>query len=197
MNDDLSILYQAPGGGDMYDFTGLTTSFNISASLKAEATKAQFTFVRDDDLQIEMGGVIHVTAGEQTIFYGFVFTVRMSQDVAVQVDAYDALRYLKNEVFYPWPKQTLTERFKDICENISLDVSRNDESSYQLKPVISEGKTLFSVLQEAIDDTLQNEAKLFYVRANQRALELINVENDVVDLCIDSDSYINGSGFCP
>ena len=119
MNDELSILYQAPDG-DVYDYTGLTTAFNISASLKAEATKAQFTFVRDDDLQIEMGGVIHVTAGELTIFYGFVFTVRMSQDVAVQVDAYDALRYLKNEVFYPWPKQTLSERFKDICENVSL-----------------------------------------------------------------------------
>ncbi len=194
MNDELSILYQSPNG-DTFDFTGLTTSFSISASLKAEATKAQFIFVRDDDLQIEMGGVVHVTAGETTIFYGFVFTVRMSQDVAVQVDAYDALRYLKNEVFYPWPKQTLSERFKAICENISLDVGTVDDSSYQLKPVLSEGKTLFSVLQEAIDDELQNEAKLFYVRANQRTLELINVENDVVDLCIDSDSYINGYSY--
>lgn len=195
MNDELSILYQAPGDGDVYDFTGLTTAFNISASLKAEATKAQFTFVRDDDLQIEMGGVIHVTAGDLTVFYGFVFTVRMSQDIAVQVDAYDALRYLKNEVFYPWPKQTLSERFKDICENVSLDIGNVDDASYQLQPTISEGKTLFSVLQEGIDDTLQNEAKLFYVRANQRKLELINVENDVVELCIDSDSYINGYSY--
>lgn len=206
MSDEIAIIYQEPNSGnefdfsdegertngDVYDFTGLVASFTLSASLKAEATKASFVFVKDDDLKIEMGGVIHVTNGNNTIFYGFVFSVRVSNDIAVQVDAYDVLRYLKTEVFYPWPKQTLSERFKQICDNASIDIGNVDESSFVLIPVISEGKTLFSVLQEAIDDTLQNEAKLFYVRANERKLELINVENDVVDICIDSSSYISG-----
>lgn len=206
MTDELTILYQEPNDGnefdftdshasidgDVYDFTGVTSSFTISGSLKAEATKATFVFVRDADVIVEPGGVIHVTCGDSTVFYGFVFSVKLSQDIAVQVEAYDVLRYLKTEVFYPWPKQTLSERFKAICEYAALDAGTVDDASYPLKPVLSEGKTLFSVLQDALDAELQNEAKLFYVRANERALELINVENDVVDLCVDSAAYING-----
>lgn len=204
--NEISVLYQEPNDGDDFNFTdehagldgdayevtGITTSINLSSSLKAEAAKASFVFVKVPDVIFEMGGLLHVMSGEDTVFYGYIFSVRYSHDIAVQVDAYDVMRYLKDEVFYPWPKQTLSERFSEICRYSALEAGVVDSSSYVLKPVVSEGKTLFSVLQEAIDETLQNEAKLFYVRANQRRLELIDVEYDLVDICIDSTSYISG-----
>lgn len=195
MNDEIQILYTQPKlssePGKQYDITDMCVSFSTTTSIKGDAGKTSLVFLRCKP-EIECGGVIVISAGSDMLFYGFVFTVKQTQDVSVSVECFDALRYLKNEVFYPWPKQTLTERFKEICSKATLDVGVADASSHTLKAVISEGKTLFSVLQEAIDETLQNEKKLFYVRANGRALELIDVEYDVVDVCIDSDAFVVG-----
>ena len=194
MSTEISATYHDPQGTPAqasWDISRALVSFSLQSSMRAEASKATLVLIDDRSIFLP-GGIIELTSGETIIFYGFITTITRSQEITVAVEAMDALWYLKNEIYHPWPKQTLSTRFLEICEFVSVDAGRTDETTHLLEPVLSEGRTLFSVISDAIDETLQNEKKLFYVRANKRMLELINVEQNATDFTIDSESFISG-----
>ena len=88
---------------------------------------------------------------------------------------------------------TLDKLFADICAKFSLKTGVIDTSDYVLTGEVCEGKALWDVLSEAIENTLAYTKRLFIVRDNFGGLELRDIENLRTDFVIDDENV--GMGF--
>lgn len=137
------------------------------------------------------------------VFNGHVFTISYDSGDEVSITAYDQLRYLKNKDTYIYKNKTASQLIKMIADDFNLSCGSIEDSAYNMSRV-EDNKSLFDIIETALDETLRVQKKLYVFYDDFGKLTLKSLENmKIVDalLCennaqdyqysttIDKDTY--------
>ena len=159
-----------------------------STERKGAPGQLSFTVFQDGILIISEGDAVRMKLDGSNVFYGFVFKKQSAKDSQVKVTAYDQLRYLKNKDTYVYENKTAGELIQMLAADFRLKAGALEDTGYKIPYRVEDNKTLFDIIQSALDLTLQSTKKMFVLFDDFGKLTLKNIENMKVNLLIDSES---------
>ena len=95
------------------------------------------------------------------MFFGFVFKQQRSKEQIITVTAYDQLRYLKNKDTIVYENKTADQFLRMVADDYRLKVGVLEDTGYVIESRVEENTSLFEMVQNALDLTLQNTGELF------------------------------------
>lgn len=146
--------------------------------------KLMFTVVKDSIISFDEGDHVRLRYDGKDIFYGFVFIKKRDKEHHIQVTAYDQLRYLKNKDTYNYSNKTASELVKLIADDFKLTVGALDHTGFIIKNRVEDNKTLFDIIQTALDLTLTAYKKMYVLYDDFGKLTLKDIENMKLDTII-------------
>lgn len=155
-----------------------------------------FKILCDKRLGFSEGSAVLMYKDSVSLFYGFVFTQKRDKDGIIEVTAYDQLRYLKNKDTYVYENKTASELLKMIASDFELQTGTIEDTGFKIASRVEENTTLFDMLENALDLTLQNTGKMFVLYDDFGKLSLKNISSMFVKkengyLLIDEESGEN------
>lgn len=153
--------------------------------------KLTFKVVSDEALTFQEGNAVRLRKDGQNIFYGFIFTKKRSKDGLINVTAYDQLRYLKNKDTYVYTNKTASQFIKMLAADFRLNVGTIEDTSYKIASRVEDNKTLFDMIQNALDLTMDNKKEMYVLYDNFGKLTLRNVAKMKLDVIIDEETGEN------
>ena len=151
----------------------------------------QFKVVKDDTINFTEGDVVRLKVNGANVFYGFVFKKKRSKDQIITVTAYDQLRYLKNKDTYVYENKTAGELIKMIAKDFNMQTGTIENTGYKIKSRVEENTSLFDIIQNALDLTLQNQKYMYVMYDNFGKITLKGLNNMRLDLLIDEETGEN------
>ena len=113
--------------------------------------KLSFEVLKDDALDFSEGSAVRMKENGDEVFFGFVFKQQRAKEQIITVTAYDQLRYLKN-------KDTIVYENKT---DYALNVGVLENTNYIIESRVEENTSLFEMVQNSLDLTLQNTGEMF------------------------------------
>nr|DAS56418.1 MAG TPA: 43 kDa tail protein [Caudoviricetes sp.] len=170
----------------------LKEGIQLDLERKGSPGKLKFSYFNDGNIKAEEGNQVKLTVDGMDVFFGFLFSKKISsQDSSfVECTAYDQLRYLKNKDTYVYNNLTAGEVIKLIAEDFRLNIGELEDTGYKIPRREEQNKTLFDIIQNAIDETLQNTGKLYVFYDNVGKLTLKNIDSMKLDLLIDTSTAV-------
>lgn len=151
-------------------------------------SKLTFTIIDDGVVQVGEGDPVRMKVDDGNVFYGFIFTIKRSQDKKIQITAYDQLRYLKNKDTYVYENKTASQVVSMIAKDFKLNTGTIESTKFVIPSRVEDNTTLFDIIQNALDLELQNKGELFVLFDDFGKLSLKNVGSMKVDILIDSET---------
>lgn len=149
--------------------------------------KLTFSVLKEGALNFQEGNAVRAELDGVLFFYGFVFTKKRTKGRLIQVTAYDQLRYFKNKDSYKYKNKTATELVRMIADDFRLQCGTLEDSGYKIAKRNEDNRTLFDILQYALDETLKVKRKLFVLYDATGKLMLQDIENMKTDYLIHAD----------
>ncbi len=165
---------------------------NWETARKGMPGKLTFTVLKEGLIDFQEGNLVRLRVNGADIFQGFVFAKKRDKSNTIQVTAYDQLRYLKNKDTYQYT-DTASGLIKRLAADFRLQVGTIEDTEYTIVNRIEENKTLFDIIQNALDLTLQNKKKIYVLYDDFGKLTLKNMESMKLDLLIDQETGENFS----
>lgn len=179
-----------------------------STDRKGSPGQLDFTVVKDNstdsgeyaDLDFTEGDVVRLVVDGNEIFYGFVFTKKRTKEGNISVTAYDQLRYFKNKDTYVYEDKTASEVvWMIVNDHFIIDKDNPDEepvvnvgiiedTGFKIKTRIEKSTSLFDIVQNALDITVQNTQKMFVLYDDFGKITLKNIESMKLDVLIDEET---------
>lgn len=167
-----------------------------------------FTCIKTDGLDFSEGDSVRFSVDGNVVFFGFIFEKKRDKlrDKAnpedtrrrgerneadrhhIKVVAYDQLRYLKNKDTYVYEGKTASQLIEMICGDFQIRTGEIAQTSYVIPRRREEDKTLFDIIQYALDVTLIQEKIIYVLYDDAGNVTLKNIEDMKVDLMIDSET---------
>lgn len=151
----------------------------------------QFKVVQDDVLKITEGDAVRLKVNDSKIFYGFIFKLKRDKEQIINVTAYDQLRYLKNKDTYVYENKTTGELIKMIAEDFKMQVGSIENTGFKIKSRVEENTSLFDMIQNSLDLTLENKSKMFVMYDDFGKITLKSLENMKLNVLIDEETGEN------
>lgn len=126
----------------------------------------QFKVVQDKTLKITEGDAVRLKVNGRKIFYGFIFKMQRDKEQIITVTAYDQLRYLKNKDTYVYENITAGDLIKMIASDFKLKTGSIENTDYKIPSRVESNTTLFDMIGNALDLTLQNKKKMYVMYDN-------------------------------
>lgn len=126
----------------------------------------QFKVVKDKTLKITEGDAVRLKVNGRKIFYGFIFKMQRDKEQIITVTAYDQLRYLKNKDTYVYENITAGDLIKMIASDFKLKIGSIENTKYKIPSRVESNTTLFDMIGNALDLTLQNKKKMYVMYDN-------------------------------
>lgn len=123
--------------------------------------KLVFKVQKDKALDFSEGSAVRMKENGDEIFFGFVFKQQRSKEELITVTAYDQLRYLKNKDTIVYEEKTADQFLRMIAADYALNVGALENTNYVIASRVEENTSLFEMVQNALDLTLQNTGELF------------------------------------
>lgn len=151
----------------------------IEWSTERRGTPGKLTFklVQDDVISIQEGASVHLKVDGKPVFYGFIFTQKRNKDRIVEVTAYDQLRYLKNKDTYVYEGKTASQLIEMIAADFSLNTGTLEDTGFVIASGVEDNASLFDMIENALDLTLQNRGELFVLYDDFGRLTLKNLSS--------------------
>lgn len=156
-------------------------------SKKGNPGKLTFNVLKDDIINFQEGNPVRFIYKGNNIFFGFVFTKKRSKGNLIQVTAYDQLRYLKNKDTYVYENKKASDVVNMIASDFKLRTGTIEDTSFVISSRVEDNKTLFDVIQNALDTTLENTKSMHVLYDEFGKLMLKNIESMKLNLIIDED----------
>jgi len=153
--------------------------------------KLSFVVLKDNIIKFEEGDAVRFKENDDSIFYGFVFSKKRGKDGNITVTAYDQLRYFKNKDTYVYVNKTAGEVVKMIASDFLLSVGTIANTKYKIAQRAEDNKTLFDIVQSALNLTMQNAKEIYVLYDNFGKLMLENISNLKVPIVIDEQTGEN------
>lgn len=150
-----------------------------------------FTVVKDGVISFQEGDAVRLKVNGVNVFYGFVFKKKRDRGNTITVTAYDQLRYLKNKDTYVYENKTASELIKMIASDFRLQTGALDDTSFKIASRVEENTSLFDMIQNALDLTLQSKKTMYVLFDDFGKLTLRNIANMRLNLLIDEETGEN------
>lgn len=150
-----------------------------------------FKVVKDATLNFTEGDSVRLKVDGKKVFYGFVFQKKRNKDGIITVTAYDQLRYLKNKDTYVYSNKTASEVIQMLAKDFSLQCGTMEDTKFKIESRVEDNQTLFDIIQNALDLTLQNKKEMYVLYDDFGKLTLKNIGNMKVGILIDEDTGEN------
>lgn len=139
--------------------------------------KLTFKVVKDSKLKFSEGCPVRMTVDGKKVFFGFVFKKQRNRDKIITVTAYDQLRYLKNKDTKVFENKTASEIIKMIADDYQLNTGKLEDTKFKIASRVEENTSLFEMIQNALDLTLQNTGEMYVLYDNFGELTLKPLED--------------------
>lgn len=154
----------------------------------------KFSVVKDEllgEIGFQEGDPVRLRVDGQNVFYGFVFTKKRSKGPTIGVTAYDQLRYLKNKDTYVYENKTASQVVQMIANDFKLKLGTIESTKFIIPTRTEPNKSLFDIIQNALDLELQNKGELFCLYDDFGSLTLKNIASMKLNLLIDEETGEN------
>ena len=158
---------------------------------KGSPGQLQFDVVKDDIISFQEGDAVRLKVNGVNVFYGFVFKKSRSKDKIIRVTAYDQLRYLKNKDTYVYENKTASEFIQMIATDFKLQTGSLENTSFKIASRVEENTSLFDMIQNALDLTLENKKTMYVMFDDFGKITLKSLGNMQLNLVIDEETGEN------
>ena len=146
-------------------------------SFKILKDKKSNTFSEGNHVRLEVGG--------KKVFYGFIFSIKRDKSEVISITAYDQLRYLKNKDTMFYANKTAGDVIKLIAKTFRLQTGKIEDTGYKIPKRAEDNVTLFDIIYNALDETLDNRKQLYVLFDKYGKLTLKSLKNMEVNFVID------------
>lgn len=163
----------------------------IEYTTQRAATPAKLTFsvVQDGNLRVGEGNAVSLRWGGQNVFYGYVFSIKSTDENVLSITAYDQTRYFKNKETKVYENKTATKVISEVLSDFgSFKVGSLEDTGYVIKSMVEDTQTLFDIIQHALDETLTNTKKMYVLYDDYGKLILKSLDNMMVGIVVDADT---------
>ena len=161
---------------------------NWETERKGVPGKLTFKVLKDDILNFQEGNPVRFKKDNDNVFYGFVFTTKRDKEKTISVTAYDQLRYLKNKDTYVYTNKRADEVVKMIANDFLLNVGHLENTGYTIARRVEDNKSLFDIIQNSLDETLQNTKEMYVLYDDFGKIALSGIERLKLGLVIDEET---------
>lgn len=186
MDIELSII----NGGTIY-YPCVKDGITWETERKGTPGVLKFTVVKTSNLAFGEGNPVRLVVDGQKVFFGFVFKKKRNKDHHIDVTAYDQLRYLKNKETYVYKEKRADQVIAMVARDFNMNLGSIDNTGYVIPQKVEDNKTLFDIIQNAMDETLMKTNNLYVLYDNFGKLTLKNIENMRTNVLIDADTGEN------
>lgn len=167
----------------------------ITWSTERAGTPGQLTFkvIKDEIINFTEGNAVRMRVDNKNIFYGFVFSKKRDKDGIITVTAYDQLRYLKNKDTYVYTNKTAGEFIQMIASDYNLRTGTIENTGYKIASRVEDNVSLFDMIQNALDLTLQNKKEMYVMYDDFGKIALKSIQSMYINLLIDEETGENYS----
>lgn len=188
----MMILHQNVKTGVTFDIATLTEGAKWTTKRSGSPASLELTVLKDSLIQWDEGDKISVTTADANIFYGFVVKISETEE-EVKVMAYDQVWYLKkNKETYVFKNKRADQILMQIAQDFGLTLGALENTAYMIPSMIEDGQTLLDIILKALDHTLINTAKMFYLWDDFGKLTLSDVEKSRLEVVIGDGSLATG-----
>lgn len=158
---------------------------------KGSPGKLTFKVLMDDKLDIQEGNAVQFNVDGQRVFYGYIFRRSFDKERIMSVTCYDQLRYFKNKDTYVYTGKTASQVLQMVCDDFFLKTGEVEDTGFVIAKKNEQNKTLFDIVQNALDDTLLNVRQLYVLYDDYGRITLKNIASMKVPLLIDEETGQN------
>ena len=188
----MMILHQNVKTGATFDIATLTEGAKWTTKRSGSPASLELTVLKDSLIQWDEGDKISVTTADANIFYGCVVKISETEE-EVKVTAYDQVWYLKkNKETYVFKNKRADQILTQIAQDFGLTLGALENTAYMIPSMIEDGQTLLDIILKALDHTLINTAKMFYLWDDFGKLTLSDVEKSRLEVVIGDGSLATG-----
>lgn len=165
----------------------------ITWSTERKGCPGQLTFkvIKDSTLTITEGDAVRLRVNGANVFYGFIFKMKRDKEQIIQVTAYDQLRYFKNKDTYVYENKTASELIQMICSDFQMQTGTLEDTEFKITSRVEENTSLFDMIQNALDLTLQNQKYMYVMYDDFGKVTLKGLDNMRLNLLIDEETGEN------
>lgn len=165
----------------------------ITWQTERQGAPGQLTFnvLQDSDLKITEGDAVRLKVDGKNLFYGFIFKKSSDKTKKIKVTAYDQLRYLKNKDTYVYTNKTASEVIKMIAADFQINLGTVEDTGYKIASRIENNTSLFDIIQNALDLTLQNQKYMYVLYDDFGKMSLKGLDNMRLNLLINEETGEN------
>lgn len=151
----------------------------IEWSTERRSTPGKLTFkvVKDNTISFEEGAAVRLKVDGKPVFFGFVFSKQRDKNQLITVTAYDQLRYLKNKDTYVYTGKTASQFIKMIADDFALNTGEIADTEFVIPSRVEDNTSLFDMIENALDLTLQNNGEMFVLYDDFGKLTLKNISS--------------------
>jgi len=172
-----------------YSYTPVVSgAVKLTSERAGTPGKLVFSVVKDGVINFHEGDQVRLCLGDLNVFRGYVFKKQRTSNGLIQVTAYDQLRYLKNRDTYTYADWTATRLVSQIAADYGLICGTLEETGYLIPARVESSRSIFDIVQTAIDLTYEASGELFVLYDDFGSLRLGNVGNMVSTLLISAAS---------
>ena len=167
----------------------------ITLTLERKGSPGQLKFkvLKEGTLNFTEGDSVLLKVNGKDVFYGYVFSKSRDKEHLIEVTAYDQLRYLKNKDTYVFEGKKASEIIQMIATDFHLNVGSITDTEYVIPSRVEDNTTLFDMIQNALDMTLQNKSQMYVLYDDFGKITLKNLSEMYVNTVIDGDTAENFS----
>lgn len=157
---------------------------------KGQPGKLTFECIKTDELDFAEGDACRFSVDGTPLFYGFVFEKSRSgsESKQIKVTVYDQLYYLNNKDYFQYENKTATEVVRMLAEDFGLKVGMLENTGYRIASRTEDDKSLFDIIQNALDDTLKATTQMYVLYDNAGRLMLSNIGSMKLGILINEDT---------
>lgn len=153
--------------------------------------KLTFKLLDNGDLNISEGNAVRMKWDGKNVFFGFIFIIKRDKNRTVNVTAYDQMRYLKNKDTYVFKNKTASAIISMLAADFGLKTGSIAGTGYTIKSRIEDNKTLFDMIYNALDLTLDNTGKMYVLYDDFGKLTLKNIESMKTNMVMTNETAEN------
>lgn len=157
---------------------------------KGQPGKLTFECIKTDNLSFSEGDACRFSVNGTPLFYGFVFEKSRtgSDSKKIKVTVYDQLYYLNNKDYFQYENKTATEVVRMLADDFGLNLGTLENTSYKIASRTEDNKSLFDIIQTALDETLKATTQLYVLYDKAGKLTLSNISSMKLGLVINDDT---------
>lgn len=188
----IEVYVQESGTGQVYDISSLCREIQHETFLDGQPGKLTTSTEKDINIVLRLtnGSRMSVIIDGVGIFFGYVFEIETSEESSYKILAYDQLRYLKNSEYYITKNQTASQIFEMICKEWQLKYNIKYAPKFVCPLFNHEDKTLSSIIDYGIKQTLINENKKCFIRDDFGVIVFSELQQEKTDLIIGEKSLL-------